>query len=213
MSSLSIILISTTSIAFFHTILGPDHYLPFIGMAKANNWSNRKIFSLTAVCGIGHVFASILIAFVGIWSGKLLSQIELISSIRGEMAAWVLIGIGILYTLWGIKYASHKIHHRHLDTSKFSTQSTWALILFFLLGPCEPLIPLLMVSGLHFDTMGILFIILIFIIVTIATMFLIVYIGINGLKHFNLKPIEPYFHLIAGTIIIISGVTIQFFGV
>ena len=211
-TSFTILLISTASIAFFHTILGPDHYLPFIGMAKANNWPKRKLFSLTAVCGINHIFTSVLIALIGIWSGKQLSQIELLNSIRGEMAAWILIGIGILYTLWGIKYASRKIHHRHMDVSKFSKQSAWALILFFLLGPCEPLIPLLMVSGLQFDYLGIFLIISVFIFVTIATMVTIVYIGINGLNHFNLKPIEPYFHLIAGSIIIASGLSIQFLG-
>ena len=44
---LSILIIAAASIAFFHTILGPDHYLPFIVMSRSGKWSIRKTTWIT----------------------------------------------------------------------------------------------------------------------------------------------------------------------
>ncbi|MCM8815199.1 MAG: hypothetical protein NC937_01660 [Candidatus Omnitrophica bacterium] len=30
------------SLGFIHTVLGPDHYLPFIVLARAGKWSKKK---------------------------------------------------------------------------------------------------------------------------------------------------------------------------
>ena len=38
-----------------HTLCGPDHYLPFIVMGKANRWSMPKTLWITFLCGLGHV--------------------------------------------------------------------------------------------------------------------------------------------------------------
>ena len=40
-NEIAILTATAASIGFFHTLFGPDHYLPFIVMAKANNWSKN----------------------------------------------------------------------------------------------------------------------------------------------------------------------------
>ena len=35
---LSALCVTAASIGFLHTLFGPDHYLPFIVMAKAKGW-------------------------------------------------------------------------------------------------------------------------------------------------------------------------------
>ena len=52
---------SAASVGFIHTILGPDHYLPLVAMAKANGWSGAKTASYTAVCGFSHILGTIII--------------------------------------------------------------------------------------------------------------------------------------------------------
>ena len=43
-----ILLLSTAAfLGFFHTLLGPDHYLPFIVMGKARQWSMAKTTWIT----------------------------------------------------------------------------------------------------------------------------------------------------------------------
>jgi hypothetical protein len=59
---------------------------------------------------------------------------------------------------------------------------------------------------------GAVFVSLLFSVVTIATMMSVVLIFKLGLNKINLKPLERYGHLIAGTTIFLSGMAIQFLG-
>lgn len=34
----NVLALTAAPIGFFHTLLGPDHYLPFLVMAKARKW-------------------------------------------------------------------------------------------------------------------------------------------------------------------------------
>jgi hypothetical protein len=86
---------AVASIAFFHTITGPDHYLPFIMIGRARNWSSLKTTMLTLLCGFGHVLSSIILAIIAIFFGSLLTNIQWIEESRGELAAWMLIAFGL----------------------------------------------------------------------------------------------------------------------
>lgn len=48
-----ILLVTAASIGFLHTLFGPDHYLPFIVMAKARQWSKTKTAWITRPAGLG----------------------------------------------------------------------------------------------------------------------------------------------------------------
>ena len=92
MSNETAILIGTAaSIGFTHTILGPDHYLPFIVLAKARQWTSIKTAIITLLCGIGHILSSIALGFIGIAIGTAVFRLESIESFRGEVAAWLLL--------------------------------------------------------------------------------------------------------------------------
>ena len=64
-----ILLVSAISIGFFHTLLGPDHYLPFIVLSKSRNWSSVKTVVITVLCGIGHVGGSVVLGLLGVFFG------------------------------------------------------------------------------------------------------------------------------------------------
>jgi hypothetical protein len=49
---LGIFLITAVSIGFFHTLFVSDHYVPFITMAKARNWSTFKTACITILCTV-----------------------------------------------------------------------------------------------------------------------------------------------------------------
>jgi ABC-type nickel/cobalt efflux system permease component RcnA len=104
------------SVGFLHTILGPDHYIPFVAMARSNGWSAKKTFSVTACCGIGHLAGSVLIGCVGLMLGSMLMEIEALEAFRGGAAAWLLIGFGVAYLTWGIISAVRDIPHTHMHS-------------------------------------------------------------------------------------------------
>ena len=49
-------------IGLFHTLLGPDHYLPFIAMTKARRWSTAR----TALVTISTMPAVVMPATLGL---------------------------------------------------------------------------------------------------------------------------------------------------
>lgn len=225
---------TAASIGFVHTIIGPDHYLPFIMMGKAQKWSRAKTLWVTVLCGVGHVLSSVLLGFVGIALGVALHRLELIESVRGELAAWALIAFGLLYAAWGVRRAlkdkahshahahddgvEHTHHHTHLFSgaahgrSHHRVMTTWALFTIFVLGPCEPLIPLLMFPAAQESAFGIVVVSSVFGIVTIATMVAMVLLVSAGLHRLPMAGIERWTHALAGGIIACSGLAIQFLG-
>ena len=226
---------AAASIGFFHTLIGPDHYLPFIVMRRAGKWSMRKTMSVTVLCGIGHVLSSVLLGITGIALGITVSKLESFESFRGSIAAWSLIAFGMVYFIWGIRRAfrnkphkhlhihqhgiehvhthTHSEKHVHVHENKSSRNITpWALFTIFVLGPCEPLIPLLMYPAAKNSLPGLMLVTGIFSIVTITTMLGIVIISSSGINLIPVKHLERYVHAIAGATICLSGLAMQFLG-
>ncbi len=113
---LLILVAAAASIGFFHTLLGPDHYLPFIVMSRSGKWSRRKTSLITFLCGLGHVMSSIVLGFIGVALGLAITNIEAFESFRGNLAAWCLIAFGLVYFLWGVKRAIRNKPHEHLHS-------------------------------------------------------------------------------------------------
>jgi ABC-type nickel/cobalt efflux system permease component RcnA len=232
---LMILLLSAVSIGFIHTILGPDHYLPFILLAKSGKWSNLKTIFITVLCGLGHVGGSIVLGLLGVIFGWSLYSIELLEGFRGNVAAWLLIVFGGIYLVWGLIKAYHnKPHthwHKHMDGSihkhehvhsgehrhihegaKGKSITPWVLFIIFVFGPCEPLIPLLIFPASEGSIIGLVLVITLFALSTILTMTTVVYLAVSGLKLVPMGKLERFSHAIAGAFIFLSGVGIEFLG-
>ena len=105
---------TAASLGFIHTLIGPDHYLPFIVIARARGWKLRKTLLVSFLAGLGHILSSVVLGFVGIALGIAVSKLEGVESARGEFAAWLLIGFGLAYFVWGLRRAIRNKPHRHL---------------------------------------------------------------------------------------------------
>jgi len=207
-----LLLLSTLSIAFVHA-LAPDHWMPFAVIGKAQKWSRAKLMLMTFVSGIGHVGSSIAVGAIGILLGFSLSKLTAAETHRGEIALWLLIGFGIAYTIWGIKKA-RDYKHEHMDpaTMKSKTVTLWTLFAIFVLGPCEPLIPLMFLAT-DYGWSGILVTSLTFSAVTIFMMLiqsLLAYAGIQLIRH---DIAERYSHAFAGFVIFLTGAFVMLLGI
>jgi len=112
-SEIAILSLTAASLGFMHTLLGPDHYLPFVVLSKARKWSKIKTIWITILCGIGHVGSSVIIGFIGIAAGVALSKLEAFESFRGNIAGWLFIGFGLAYAVWGLRRAFNNKPHTH----------------------------------------------------------------------------------------------------
>ena len=105
---------AAAAVGFLHTVLGPDHYLPFAAIAKSRSWSLRRTIGVTLLCGLGHVLASITIGLIGIAMGTTIFGMEWFESVRGEIAGWSLLVLGAIYFAWGLRRAFRQKRHAHL---------------------------------------------------------------------------------------------------
>ncbi|MBN2562738.1 MAG: hypothetical protein JXQ75_17585 [Phycisphaerae bacterium] len=112
--SIYLLSITALSVAFFHTLLGPDHYLPFVAMSRVGRWSLRRTVVITVLCGVGHVLSSVVLGFVGIAFGLSLFKLETFEGVRGDLAGWLLVAFGAVYFVWGLRRAARNKPHIHL---------------------------------------------------------------------------------------------------
>ena len=196
--------------------MGPDHYLPFVMMSRAGRWSRAKTYLVTLACGVAHVLSSIAIGAVGIALGVGVTRLEGIEATRGELAAWALIAFGFLYGAWGLRRAlKHKGHthtHSHGSDGK-GAMTPWALLAIFGLGPCEPLIPLLMYPAAQESVWGVVGVTCVFAAVTLAAMLAATALGMRGLSLARGRWLERFAHCAAGFAIGCSGLAIRFLGI
>ena len=234
---ITVLALAAASIAFVHTVLGPDHYLPFIAMARARKWTMATTLRVTLICGLGHLVGSVLLGMVGIAIGTQLGSLEWLESVRGELAAWLLMGFGLAYMVWGLRHAWLKRPHRHwhnhgglphfhdhgqvegrehVSAHEQGNITPWVIFVIFVLGPCEPLIPLLMYPAARESTMGVIMVTGVFGVVTVATMTGVVVAAMLGLDKMKLQTrfqdMARFSHAAAGGTLLICGVSVAFLG-
>ncbi len=218
-------------IGLTHTLMGPDHYVPFVAMSRAGRWSPSKTLVITILCGIGHVGSSIVLGFIGIAIGAALHKLEWIEGFRGDIAGWLLLGFGLAYMAWGIRRAIRNRPHTHLHAHSDGTVhahthvhsnahahvhadaaspnlTPWILFTIFVFGPCEPLIPLIMYPAAKHSVLGVVLVASIFGLITIATMTAVVMAMTAGLTKIATHNLERYSHAAAGFAIAACGVAV-----
>jgi len=226
------LLLAAAGVALIHTLLGPDHYLPFVALARARGWTPRRAMGVAAACGGAHVLSSLLLGALILLGGRRFASVDALQALRGEWAAWGLVAFGIAYGLWGLRRAvrrggglrphHHGEHlHLHLGGSRPHGHSHrrdtpwtfWALLLVFVVGPCEPLIPLLLMPssrGRWALTAGTA---LLFALVTVATMVLLVRLALAGSARWSLPAgLQRFRHALAGVIVTCCGLAVLFLG-
>ncbi len=226
------VLTGAVGIALLHTAIGPDHYLPFVMLGRARRWSLRRTLVVTALCGVGHVLSSLLLGGVGVAAGMAIGWVEDVEGGRGDLAAWALFSVGVAYALWGIRHARRRrvglelhrhgevVHlhqhggHGHLHDHARRGEGTtfWTLFIVFVLGPCEPLIPLFVLPASEGRWGTAIAAGAVFGVVTVATMIAITGLMIAGAARLPLGPLERWSHALAGGVIATSAGAVLFLG-
>jgi ABC-type nickel/cobalt efflux system permease component RcnA len=217
-----------------HTVVGPDHYVPFVMIGKARRWGAQRILWLAFGCGVAHVLGSVLLGLFGIAFGVALRRLEWIESVRGDLASWALIAFGLAYFVWGMRpflrarthahahaHEDGKVHahahthargHVHVHGSEGGRVTPWVLFTLFVLGPCEPLIPLLMFPAARASTAGLVLVTAAFAAATVATMLVMTALALAGWNLLPTRALERAAHPAAGAVIFLTGLSLRLFG-
>ncbi|MGB8192922.1 MAG: sulfite exporter TauE/SafE family protein [Chitinophagaceae bacterium] len=228
-AEMQVLIWAAITVSFLHTLAGPDHYLPFIALSRSRGWSMSKTLLWTIGCGCGHVLSSVLLGLAGAAIGWSMSSLKWMESVRGGIAGWSLLIFGLAYTAWGIMRARKNKSHRHFDfqddgsmyvyehqhgqyvTPKEKHRVTpWVMFLIFVLGPCEPMIPLLYVPAAQASWWSMVVLVLVYTFFTLATMTVMVVAGYYGTAIFKTEKLEKYMGALGGLTILICGTGMVF---
>ena len=143
-------------------------------------------------------------------------------------------GFGLIYLIWGLKKAfrnrphshfhihengtihlhdhRHVKEHMHLHNEEKKSITPWVLFTIFVFGPCEALIPILMYPAATQSVSGLFLVTFVFGVTTIITMISIIVISIRGINLINFGKLERYVHALAGGVIVLCGLAVNFIG-
>lgn len=236
--ALAALVASAATIGVAHTLLGPDHYLPFVVLARSRRWSLGRALAVTAVCGAGHVVGSIALGAAGIALGWAVAGLVDVEALRGDLAGRALLGVGLAWTVWGVREARRRRPHSHLHAHGDGLVhrhphghagehahphdvagggpgrpgrwlGPWSLFVVFVVGPCEPLIPLLMVPAAGGGWGGVALVAAVFAAVTLLTMLAAVAFGVSALARLPAAAgLERWSHAVAGAALALCGVAV-----
>jgi hypothetical protein len=199
------LLISAVSVAFFHA-LAPDHWVPFVALAKASRWPMRRLAVIATLAGLGHVLSSLLLGLIGLWAGFIVHRLEGAEAWRGAVGLWLLIGFGVAYALWGFKHAQH--HHPHVSVQEvakaYAARRVWMLMAILVFGPCEPLIPLMFVASQQ-GLPAVWALSAVFSVVTVGMVVGQSCLSYAGVRLISAPWMERYAHALAGLVIILTA--------
>lgn len=212
-ASYLVLVASAASIAFFHA-LAPDHWMPFVMIGRAQQWSRARLIGVSFLGSLGHIGSSLVLGAAGILLGVALVSLEGFEASRGQGAILLLIGFGVAYAVWGLKHAGEHHHHHQalaIDESRRRTITVWSLVAIIVLGPCEPLIPLLFLAT-KYGWNGLVLTAGVFSLTTMAMMIGLSYFAYLGLERLRLHAFDRYVHAISGALIAITGVLVLVLG-
>ena len=228
---LTTLVFSAVTISCLHTATGPDHYLPFIVLSRSRKWTMSKTMMWTAICGLGHILSSVVIGLISVVLGWQFSKLEMFQDVRGNISGWCLLFFGAAYLMWGLRQVYLNRPHKHFDVYEtgdiyvyehregqiISPQdrtkvTPWVLFAIFVMGPSEPLVPLLFYSGTQRSSFHIALLIGVFAVFTVLTMAAMVVMGTYGYSLFKTDKMEKYVPAISGAVVTMCGIGMVFFG-
>ena len=237
--SLPLLIGTAVALGVVHTVLGPDHYLPFVMLARAQKWSRLKTMIVTLLCGVGHVGSSavigVVLALVGTAAaGWSTSRWASWHDARGSVSAWLLIGLGAAFVIWGIVRAgrTHRhshlhahedgtIHvhdhdhagaHMHVHDSRVASVTPWVLFVIFVFGPCESLIPLMLAAWAIEGIGGTALVVVGFSLATVITILGAVGVLLLGISRVPFGALDRWSTALAGCSLLLCGAAILWLG-
>ena len=225
MTQAGLALVATTIVtAVLHTLI-PDHWLPFVLVARAEGWTPRHTLHLTAASAALHVTVSIALGLVVVMAGR---TAELAVGGVGEMleaaSGWLLVGFGAVYMFWFLVRGGHvhsfgiHPHHRPGDTeadqihgARVGDLSGYSLAFIVGFNPCVLIIPCVY-GAAQISTLTLAAVAVAFAASTVFSMVLMALLGLHGTSRLTSPFLTRYGEALSGALIALTGLAVLWIG-
>jgi nickel/cobalt exporter len=237
--SLAVLVMTTMTTAVFHTLI-PDHWLPFVLVARSQGWKTRKTLSLTAASATLHAVISVALGLIAHFAGRGAEAAVGFGESIERFSGWMLVAFGLAYALWFLYKGGHQhsfgmhphheprqahppsaIHPHDILAEGASTGSgegvrgrrRGGLALAAIVGfnPCLLVIPYIYLAG----TMGILALVVVavsFSLATIGCMVGVTLLGLRGTVRLESAFLMRYGEVVSGALILLTGTVVLLAG-
>ena len=200
------IIAGTVLLAFVHALI-PNHWLPLVAVARAEQWKVRDVTTVTFISALAHVLGTVALGLVLGFIGK---------ELREEYGHTINVASSVLLIVFGLIYYTVNLPHHHHSGQKDVVQykrskRRWILIFIVMmfLSPCLEVESLFLSAGAY--GMGLVILLsVVYAIVSISGILLLVSLGYKGVNLLSAKFIEHNEKRISGMVLIVVGI-ISFF--
>lgn len=217
--------------ALFHTLI-PDHWLPFVLVARSQRWSLRKTFLTTLISAVFHVSLSLALGVAALFLGK---EFLLAIGERVELVAgWAMLFFGVVYTLYFLVgggqhqhyFPGHGEHHPvedykeaaasglpaeepsrpHILSQHLGDRPWGALALAIVVGlnPCVLAIPLVFATIAE-DNWALFGVMASFAVTSVVVLVGASLAGYQGMRRLRLEFLNRYGEVISGLLLTLVG--------
>ena len=193
---------AAVSTAAFHTLF-PDHWLPFVLVARAKRWPLKRALWVTGFSNLLHVALTVALGMVALVVGLELSQA--VGEAMERTTDILLIVFGLGYALWSWRRESK--HSHRLEKYPEDKGSACSLAVVLGVDPCVPALPIFFASS----TLGVPSTVLImvsFALGTIGGALGITALALSGLYKLEIPFLERHGDLISGLLIAVVGIAV-----
>lgn len=196
------IIIGSALLSMLHAIL-PNHWLPIIAIGQKQQWTLSETLTVTVIGAFAHSLSTVIIGFGMGYLGHTLS--ENFEHFLQFVAPTILIALGVFFI-----YQHHAHHHFHISTKKLENiTSKWkfilAITLAMMLSPCLEISGYFLYAGAN-GLRNVVLIALLYTTCTIIGMVIWVWWLYPHIKRLDWHALEHKAGLIAGWILIATGV-------
>lgn len=191
------LLIGSALLSIFHALI-PSHWLPILAIGRKEGWPPAKTLWVTFLAASAHVLSTILVGIIlsaigGVMTKTLTFFTEWLSPI-------LLISLGVFYL-----YQHYYHHHFHLHKQAGNYGLIASLALAMFLSPCFEIEGYFLAAGQYgWGFTGLLA--LVYGVTTIIGMMVWMQLALHGLKRLDWHAWEHYSGLIAGAVLVLSGI-------
>ena len=204
------IVLGAGAIGAVHAVI-PNHWLPLVAIARAENWSRRHALVVTFLVASFHVLGTILVGLAVSYLG--FTYGEGLEDRAHDISRYILILVGLLFVLSGFSHARRCNHHRlRMVGGDPEEHQTWRRLgILFTLSAAMFLSPCLDIIGYFFSVSllgwdAVLFLSLVFALVTIPLLVALVALGLSGVDKLNWQVLDHHGRTITGALLVLLGV-------
>ena len=237
--SLAVLVMTTMTTAVFHTLI-PDHWLPFVLVARSQGWKTQKTLSLTAASATLHALISVALGLIAHLAGRGAEAAAGFGESIERLSGWMLVGFGLVYALWFLTkgghqhsfgmHPHHEPHQEHPPAAlhphdllaesvadggsqggRARRRGGLALAAIVGFNPCLLVIPYIYLAG----TMGITALVVValsFSLATISCMVGVTLLGLRGTVRLESAFLMRYGEVVSGALIVLTGTIVLIAG-